>query len=154
MVSAGRRHVYPPTHVGDGPTTPGAVARDAMSEPSTTSETTQNVASCSLSETGERDRVDWAREHIVPHYREGELLADGLRASFDATAESLVAIARLIEKESGCCGSFVFELHHEPPYEEVELRITGPDGTRDLLERGFVERFEPVDAATERDGQR
>jgi hypothetical protein len=102
------------------------------------------TASCTLSEADERSRVAWVREHVVPHYRGGELVANGFRATFDASAESLVALARLVDKESACCASFTFELVYEPPYDDVGLRITGPDGTRDLLQRGFLDEFDPA----------
>lgn len=118
--------------------------------PSPTDQSETDQASCSLSEPAERTRTEWAREKIVPRFRDGELVDNGFRATFDATEQSLVALARLINKESACCASFTFELKYEPPYDDVQLVITGPDGTRDLLKRGFVEEFEQVDAVTDR----
>ena len=121
-----------------------------MSDQSATQEQSENTAACTLSEPGEQTRIEWAREHIVPHFREGRLTADGFHATFDANDESLESLARFVGKESACCSSFTFELTYEPPYDEVELAITGPDGTRDLIERGFVEQFDRIDATTER----
>ena len=95
-------------------------------------------------------RIDCEEGRCSALFREGRLTADGFHATFDANDESLESLARFVGKESACCSSFTFELTYEPPYDEVELAITGPDGTRDLIEQGFVERFDRIDADTDR----
>lgn len=115
-----------------------------MSQQSSTRSDGTDAPSCTLDEDGRRQRADWAREEVFGHYLDGELLDDGFEATFDASEESLTALASLIDRESACCAALTFELVYEPPYESVQLRLTGPDGTRELLEQGIVEQFESV----------
>lgn len=117
-----------------------------MSDRSSTPEQLDaEAATCTLSESGERTRINWVRDELVPHYREADLLEDGFVATFDDSEESLVALARLLDKEAACCGSFTFEMIYEPPYDEVRVRITGPEGTRELVERGFIDEIRRAD---------
>lgn len=111
-----------------------------MSDRSSTPEQSEaQAATCTLTESRQRTRIGWISDQLVPHYRDGDLVENGFVATFDATEESLVTLARLLDKEAACCGSFTFETTYEPPYDGVRLRITGPEGTRELIKRGFVD---------------
>lgn len=69
----------------------------------------------------------------------GELLDDG----FEATSMRARRVSRRWPASSPgsqrSCAALTFELYYEPPCEEVQLRLTGPEGTPDHLKRGNVE---------------
>lgn len=138
----------PPTNVGRKHSVPARIESVVMSEQSSARQDASDAPTCTLDEDGRRQRADWAREEVFSHYREGELLDAGFAATFDASEESLTALASLVARESACCAALTFELVYEPPYETAELRLTGPEGTRELLEQGIVEEFERVSDAS------
>lgn len=119
-----------------------------MSEQSSARTDASDAPTCTLDDDSRRQRAAWAREEVFSHYLDGELLDEGFEATFDASEESLTALASLVARESVCCAALTFELVCEPPYEEVQLRVTGPEGTRELLEQGIVEQFESVSDAS------
>jgi hypothetical protein len=59
-------------------------------------------------------------------------LASGYEFQFEATA--LGAIARFVENERKCCPFMSFELEIAPASGPILLRLTGPDGTRAVLD--------------------
>lgn len=117
-----------------------------MSEPDQRGGATVGDASCSLGEDERRQRADWVRDHVLDHYRGIEEREDGYALTFAATEESVTAVTRLAYLESGCCSESAFAVEPAPPYEELELTVTGPDGTKELLRHGWVEEFDPVAA--------
>jgi hypothetical protein len=78
------------------------------------------------------------REGLLPGLAaralEREALADGFRWRFTPSRELLELIARVIDAERQCCPFFRFELTVEPAGGPVRLAVTGPAGTRELLE--------------------
>lgn len=113
-----------------------------MSNQSSTTEQQTETADCTLSGADQQKRREWVREQIVPYYQESASVPDGLKLRFQATDETLLAVTELMTKEAVCCNSLSFELAYEPPYETFDVTITGPEGTQELLQEGFVEQFE------------
>lgn len=91
------------------------------------------------SEKAERRRRQ-VRQELVPNYLGAEELEDGYRLRFDG-ADSLMGVARFVEEERKCCSFADYQLELEPPYDEVRLTITGPDGTKELFQE-FGENLE------------
>ena len=63
-----------------------------------------------------------------------EVLPDGLRWRFAPSRELLELAARVVDAERQCCPFLRFDLTVEPDGGPVWLAVTGPTGTRDLLE--------------------
>ena len=61
-------------------------------------------------------------------------LPDGLRLTFEASADTLAAITRMIEAERQCCRFLRFRLTIEPGAGPFVLEISGPVGTAAFLE--------------------
>jgi hypothetical protein len=59
-------------------------------------------------------------------------LPNGYAFSFDAAA--LTEVARFIENERKCCPFITFELQVTPGAGPLHLRMTGPEGTRAVLD--------------------
>ncbi len=62
-----------------------------------------------------------------------ELLPDGLRLRFSASAETLASIAAAIEAERHCCRFLRFTVTVEPDEGPFTLDLTGPQGTREFI---------------------
>lgn len=63
-----------------------------------------------------------------------EFLPEGLRWQFAPSADLLAQIARVLDAERQCCPFLRFDLTIEPAGGPVWLAVTGPAGTRELLE--------------------
>lgn len=59
-------------------------------------------------------------------------LRDGYAFQFDASA--LESVARFIENERRCCPFMTFELELPPESGPLRLRMTGPEGTRAVID--------------------
>ena len=78
------------------------------------------------------------REGLLPglaaRAQERASLADGFRWRFAPSREVLEAIARVIDAERQCCPFFRFDMTVQAGGGPVWLAVTGPSGTRELLE--------------------
>ena len=76
--------------------------------------------------------------HLLPGLataaQEVTWLSEGVRLTFATEAGLLTRIADVIERERKCCRFFHFRLDAAPSGGLVRLEITGPPGTRALLE--------------------
>ncbi len=61
-------------------------------------------------------------------------LADGYAFRYAADDAPLAELARLIDLERRCCPFLRFQLTVEPGGGPVSLALTGPNGTREMLE--------------------
>ena len=61
-------------------------------------------------------------------------LPDGYRFTFPPSTERLALIAQAIDAERQCCRFLRFQLTVEPAGGAVTLELTGPQGTRDVLD--------------------
>jgi hypothetical protein len=61
-------------------------------------------------------------------------LPNGCRMTFVAKAGLLDEIAGIIEQERGCCQFLKFQLTVEPSNGPITFDVTGPAGTREMLD--------------------
>lgn len=59
---------------------------------------------------------------------------NGVRLQFSYKRGILEEVARVLEQEHRCCRFLRFQLTIEPGEGPVFLEVTGPSGTRELLE--------------------
>ena len=97
---------------------------------------------CTLTEEQEKERSEEVRSRLIANYIGFEESENGLKIRFDGTDESLLAVARFASSELNCCAFAEYEITVSPPYEETVLRITGPEGTRQMFRDGLVGRLE------------
>jgi len=82
---------------------------------------------------------DLFAEHLTEGRRLASLaltrqeLADGWALHFPRDEDVLVACARWIAKERRCCPFFTFSLECEPDPGGLWMRLTGPEGAKDVL---------------------
>lgn len=58
----------------------------------------------------------------------------GYRMKFMPQAGLLDEIARIVEQERGCCKFLKFQITVEPSNGPIYLEVTGPEGTREMLD--------------------
>ncbi|EYF00323.1 hypothetical protein [Chondromyces apiculatus] len=89
--------------------------------------------SCSLSSAQLAQR----RQALIPGLLErAEQVTDldeGLRLHFKHRPGLLAELAAVIEQEQVCCSFLRFQLSIEPGAGPVDVEITGPAGTREML---------------------
>jgi hypothetical protein len=95
--------------------------------------TTEPLA-CTLTADQLRMSADQLLPGLAASSQTAEWLPDGLRLTFDATDGLLTHIADVIERERGCCSFLRFTLGVAPSQGPVTLDVTGPPGTRAVLE--------------------
>jgi hypothetical protein len=88
---------------------------------------------CSLGRDALSARRRGLLSELLQQSAERELLQDGLRLRFMASAETLSRIAQAIEAERHCCRFRRFTLSVEPDEGPLTLDLTGPQGTRDFV---------------------
>lgn len=71
---------------------------------------------------------------LVARAQDVTWLSEGVRLTFASETGLLAYIADVIERERTCCRFFHFRLDAAPSGVPVRLEITGPPGTRALLE--------------------
>lgn len=76
------------------------------------------------------------------HYRGVEAAEDGVTVRFDGDDASLLAVAQFVANERQCCAFADYAVETAPPYEEVRLTVTGPEGTETMFDAGLVELLE------------
>lgn len=108
-------------------------------------DSTPEVA-CTLTEEQKAERSEEVRSLLVSHYAGYEEVDGSVEIRFDGTEESPPAVARFVADESNCCSFAEYEIVLSPPYEETVLRISGPEGTREMFREGLAERLEEKSA--------
>lgn len=66
--------------------------------------------------------------------REITALEDGYQLRFEPEGGLLVRLAAFVERERECCPFLRFDLTVEPAAGPIYLRLTGPEGTKTLLQ--------------------
>lgn len=97
---------------------------------------------CELSPEEAAHREEWVRSELLPHLEGVAEREAGYAFTFDGSSTAYEAVATFVQLESRCCPFATFEIELPPGAEEIEVRVTGPDGTRELLHEGFVSRLE------------
>lgn len=62
-----------------------------------------------------------------------EALSNGCRWRFAYAPDLLTRLASVIEAERHCCRFLTFDIHAEPDQGDVQLDVTGPEGTTGFL---------------------
>jgi hypothetical protein len=106
-----------------------------------TDEDDRPPVACTLTEDRAEARAEWMREDLLPAFDGAETHENGVTARFDGADETLAAVARFVREEKECCAFADYTIAVSPPYEETQLTITGPEGTKDLFAEAFVGRL-------------
>lgn len=128
-----------------GPTSEaGAGRRDATAPPDgpVGVDPTAGDVACTLTEAEAKQRAEWVDADVLPYFEALEERADGYAMRFARTSAAFEAVTELVRLESDCCGDFHFQVDVPPGADTVTLTVTGPDGTKALIERGLLDRFE------------
>ncbi len=94
---------------------------------------TGTPAACELTSPELRERKTWLQHALQAHIRGHEWLDQGLRISLAYSSEAVAMAGELIQLEAQCCPFLRFDLRVEPAISAIELRLTGPDGTKAFL---------------------
>lgn len=97
---------------------------------------------CTLTEEQEANRPTDVQATLIDHYLGYEEHENGVVVRFDGTDASLEALAEFTSNELQCCSFAEYEIAVSPPYEETVLTVTGPDGTKEMFQDGFVDRLD------------
>lgn len=88
---------------------------------------------CTLSPEALRTRREGLLSGLLQRAGGHELLAHGLRVHFDPGADSIAALAQVVDAERQCCRFLRFVITVEPDGGPVFLELSGPAGTREFL---------------------
>ena len=89
---------------------------------------------CTLTPADLRARRGEVLPGLAARALQREDLESGFRWRFQATPETIQAVAAMVAAEHQCCAFLRFEVVVEPGDGPLWLRVTGPAGTRELLE--------------------
>lgn len=104
---------------------------------------------CTLTEEKAEERTAFVHSMLGTQYERSEEHPHGYTITFKGTAETLSALAFFIAEERLCCSFAEFQLSTAPPYSEIDLTITGREGTKALFE-DFIEQLEAAAADMDR----
>jgi mercuric ion transport protein len=82
--------------------------------------------------TERKAHFELARDLLNERAQERVVLPDGYAVRFPA--EALAAVARFVSNERKCCPFMTFELTLSSGADSLWLRMTGPEGTREVLD--------------------
>lgn len=88
---------------------------------------------CTLTEEELADRPEAVQQILVSHYLGAEERDDGYTFRFQGAGGSVLAVASFVANELQCCSFANYTIDVSPPYEETQLTITGPEGTKVLF---------------------
>lgn len=89
---------------------------------------------CTLGPAALKARKEGLLARVVRLSRQTVKLTEGYRFEFEPEAETLRAIADMIDAERQCCQFLRFRLTVEPSAGPIHLDVTGPHGTPEFLE--------------------
>jgi len=97
-----------------------------------------SIVACSLSSAKLRER----EETLLAQFKSGVITAeerdDGYAFRIPGDKNWLALVADLMMAERDCCPFLAFQLTAEPYMGALTVRITGPDGTKELLKSVFT----------------
>jgi len=97
---------------------------------------------CTLTPEQLENRPNETRETLAARYAGVHEVDDGFAIRFEGTDDTLVAASQFAANELQCCSFAEYRIETAPPYEETRLTITGPDGTKTMMQEGLIERLE------------
>lgn len=105
--------------------------------PSRNSPDTAEIA-CTLTDSELVERREKMRRDFIPYIESIEEMDDGYAFTVDGSDEALVGVMDFVRNEHRCCAHAEFELTVTPREEPIRLTMTGPEGTKEMTEEGFV----------------
>ncbi len=93
---------------------------------------------CTLTDPEQRRRQEDLQERLLEGIEEIVELADGYGLRFPGEARWVKTLAELIVMERACCPFLQMELVAESESGPVWLKLRGPEGTKEFLERSFA----------------
>lgn len=106
-----------------------------------TSNTSDTAVACTLTEAEADERPEWVARVLRARFERAAERANGYTFVFAESGESLAAVSTFVEHERECCAFAAYTILLEPPYDEVALTVTGPNGTKELLGEGMLEEL-------------
>ena len=97
---------------------------------------------CSLTEQEAAARRNELHDSLADSYRGSAAENGTVTVDFDGVEETLPALASFVEQERDCCAFATYQLVVEPPYEETQLVVDGPEGTAELFREELSGVFE------------
>lgn len=89
---------------------------------------------CRLGSSEMQERLGEVRGNFLVHVRGVEELENGYRYRFEKSTDRMQTLTEFIDFESRCCAFMRFDLSVEAGAQEISLSLTGPAGTKELLE--------------------
>ena len=89
---------------------------------------------CTLSDAERALASDELLSGLMREARAVEPEGEGYRATFSGVPGRVTRVARVIERERGCCKFLMFDLHASANDGDIVLTMSGPPGTRDVLD--------------------
>lgn len=99
---------------------------------------------CILAETEAEARGDWVEDEFLPVLDGVEELEEGFTFSFPDTDDALETVVTAVLLESRCCSDESYTLDVPADDDQIYLTVTGPEGTKGLVQEGFFDMFEDV----------
>ena len=93
---------------------------------------------CTLSESALAARRRELASGLATRIKRVEELDTGFVLEFERDAAQIRELADFIAFESGCCAFLDFDLEVKAGKDRVRLRLTGPAGTKEFLQRGLA----------------
>ena len=93
---------------------------------------------CTITQEELADRPSEVLERLAEMYEESIEHDNGVTHVFSGSTETVEALATFVAYEQQCCSFSTYEIAIEPPYEQTEFRVSGPEGTKALLNGGFT----------------
>jgi hypothetical protein len=97
---------------------------------------------CSLTalSASERERHKRLRDKIVGLVEQIRELPDGYEVQLRGDSDAIISVAEWVTLERLCCPFFTFQLQIEGAGKPFLLRLTGPEGVKEILKSGFGAR--------------
>lgn len=92
---------------------------------------------CELSDEAQLERREQLADTVFEEIKTIEEHETGYSFTFPGKPETLEAVLAFIATERECCPFLRFELDVAPDNEPFTLRLSGPDGVKDLIELGL-----------------
>ncbi|MXR52185.1 Zn-dependent oxidoreductase [Halovenus sp. WSH3] len=98
----------------------------------------EQTVTCTITPEQAAERPAAVLATLADRYVSSTEHEDGYTHVFQGTQETVEALATFVANEQRCCGFASYELAIEPPYEQTAFRVSGPEGTKELLGTGFL----------------
>ena len=111
-----------------------ALALASSEEPGTQESNGIPAIACSLTSPELRERIIKIRRDLLPHVIKTIDLPNGIGFLVPNEDGQIQRLAEFVELESRCCAFLDFEMRVEAESTTISLQMTGPEGTKEVLE--------------------